>query len=149
MKPLNSKEIRHLKGLLKEQYGYEEDLSYVFLKKEDNIFLVNKDVERIDLSKLRLNTVGFYFGELRHDKLRLSRDGAQMIGPHAKINVFAIDKEQVKAYYRGEDIPHPDAENGVFVILKYGDDYIACGRCKAGVVQNFLSKTYRTESVIV
>ena len=89
---LNSKSVREILKLLQQQWGYEEKLECGLLQKENDIFLVTKDVDKIDLGALNVNSIGLYFGEIRHEKLRLSIEGSQIIGKQAKKNVIFEDK---------------------------------------------------------
>ena len=84
---LNSKAIKQITSLLKLQWGYTEKLDCGFLSKGNDIFLVTKDVDKINLNHIRINSLGLYFGEVRNDTLRLSIEGSQIIGKKASNDI--------------------------------------------------------------
>ncbi|MBI2664256.1 hypothetical protein HYX10_02840 [Candidatus Woesearchaeota archaeon] len=101
---LNSKRIKEIARMLQEQWGYTDAIESGFLQKDNDVFLITKDIGAIDLRKLNINTLGLYFAELRHNALRLSIEGSQIIGPKAAKNVAELNDEQIKQWLKGEDI---------------------------------------------
>ena len=96
---LNKKEIQKVLDKLKKQFGFKGELNYAFLLSEKNkLYIVNKDIEKIDLSKLRVNSYGLYIAEVRDGKIRLSMDGSQVIGKEATKNVV----DAIKTIINGE-----------------------------------------------
>ena len=147
LKILNNKEIKKILKLLDNQFGFKEKLNYVFLmNKKNKIYLVNKDIERIDIDNLRIDALGLYFGEVNHGLLRLSIEGSQMIGKMAGKNIIELDKEDAELWSMGNDI---DKEFNVygFVILKYKKDFIGCGKYKGGKIFNYVPKERRLRVV--
>jgi len=52
LKILNSKEIKEILKLIEDQWNAKLKLNHAFLKNNKNrIFIVNKDISKIDLSK--------------------------------------------------------------------------------------------------
>jgi len=140
---LNKKDIKRILNKLKEQFEAEIDLDYAFLKnKDDKIFLVSKDLVKIDLSKLRIDRVGLYFCKIEKNGIRLSIEGSQLIGDKAKKNVVKLDKEQMKEWFSGEDIDIRGNFDG-FVIIKYEDDFLGSGRYSNNIVYNYVPKSRR------
>ena len=147
LKILNNKEIKKILKLLDNQFGFKEKLNYVFLvNKKNKIYLVNKDIERIDLDNLRIDALGLYFGEVNHGSLRLSIEGSQMIGKRARKNIVELDKEDAELWSMGNDI---DKEFNVygFVILKHKKNFIGCGKYKEGKIFNYVPKERRLRVV--
>jgi NOL1/NOP2/fmu family ribosome biogenesis protein len=140
---LPSKEVKFFRKYIKEQWGadFKEDLAFLMSAK-DRIYVANKDVGKIDLSKLRINTIGFYFGEYRKEKLRLSIEGSQLIGPLAKKNVVELKDDQVLPWLRGENVFF-DGNGEDFVLIKHNDDFIGSGRVSDLVIFNFVPKARR------
>ena len=94
LKILNNKEIKEIYGMIENQWGAKIKLDCGFLKNNKNrIFIVSKDIAKIDTSKLRLNSVGMYFCEIDDKGIRLSIEGSQIIGSKATKNVFAKDSD--------------------------------------------------------
>ncbi len=142
---LNSKAIKQIASLLNLQWGYEEKPDCGFLQKENDIFLVTKDIGKIDLGALNVNSLGLYFAELRHGQLRLSIEGSQIAGKKAKKNVAEIGGSQLRQWLAGEDIElaASNCENNSYAIIKHSNDFFGCGRIKDGKLINFVPKARR------
>lgn len=150
LKILNTREVKSIKEKLKEQFGISELGDYVFLlNNKGKLFFINKDLSRIEVDKLKVDKYGLYFGELRNEELRLSMQGAGLIGKKAKKNVVEISKEEIQDYFIGLDLDKDFGEGKKFVLLKYGDDIVGCAKYKEGKVLNFLPKINRTKDLIV
>lgn len=140
---LNSKEKKEFLKKIEEQWGTTIKGEYGFLKDaKGKIFIMNKDVSRIDDAKLRINSLGLYIAEWKKNLLRLSIEGSQLVGKNATKNIVEISKEEAQQWLMGEDIPKEGKEKG-FVILKNGNDFYGCGLLKEGVLQNYVGKNRR------
>ena len=147
LKILNTKEVKEITGLLKEEFGFEEKLNYVFLlNNRDRIYIINKDMTRINLENLRIDSMGLYFGELKNKTLRLSIEGSQIIGRGAKKNLIELDEKEMHEWLKGENL-HKKMEKSAFVILKHKDDILGCGRYKEGKIFNYVPKERRLRVV--
>ena len=143
IKILNSKEIKKVIELVSDQWECDIELDYVFLQNnKDRIFIVNKEISGLDLSKLRINSLGLYFGEINMTELRLSIEGSQIVGPHAKKNVLELSDEEARKWMKGEDLEKEIDAKG-FLIIKHGDDYLGCGKAKDKKIFNYVSKVRR------
>lgn len=141
LKILNKKEIKQILYSMEKQFGAKVKLDYGFLKKYNKIFLINKDISKIDLSKLRINSLGLYFCEI-FDGIRLSIEGSQIIGPKATKNVVEINEEQAKKWLKGEELEIEGDYSG-FVILKHNNDFLGNGKYKDGKILNYVAKERR------
>jgi len=143
LKILNRKEINKILDLIDNQWNCRVDLDYAFLQSEkDKIYLINKEVSRIDLSKLRINSMGLYFGTLSKGELRLTIEGTQLIGKFAKKNFVELNGEEVKLFFSGQDLDKKGEEKG-FVILKHKSDFLGCGKFINGKLLNYTPKVRR------
>ena len=139
-KVLPSKKIREIKRLVKDTWDYKGKLDYVFFTKERKIYIINKDIAKIDFEKLRINSIGLYFGELNErNQLRLSIEGSQIIGPKSAKNILELNNEQAKLWIKGADI-ESDCNIDNFVIIKNKNDFLGCGKPKNGKILNFVPK---------
>jgi NOL1/NOP2/fmu family ribosome biogenesis protein len=141
---LNKKEIKPILHQLEEQFGYTEELPYVFFKNNKNkVSIITKELSQIDMTKLRINSVGLYFCEIMDSgEIRLSIEASQIVGPCAKKNVVEINEESAKRWMYGQDI-EGDFDATGFVIVKSGTYYIGCGRYKDRKVSNHVPKNRR------
>ena len=144
LKILNKKEIKNILESIKNQWGCDFELDYAFLMNQKNrIFIANKEIFDIDLKKIRINSLGLYFGEQVNEKeFRLSIEGSQLIGPEATKNVVELSDSEARVWLKGEDLENETAKEG-FVILRNGDDYLGSGKVKENKILNYVPKTRR------
>ncbi len=137
---------------LNEHWGCEsqEVLSRfaVLRSTKDKIYLMSKDVEQVELSNKRLDSIGLYFADVHDDNIRLSMEGSQLLGPIATRNVIDITEQELKQWLRGEDLAKQGEWEGC-VIIKYGADFIGSGKYSNGTIYNFVPKTRRTKELLV
>ncbi|MBN4049232.1 hypothetical protein JYT91_01300 [archaeon AH-315-M20] len=143
LKILNNKEIKEIFKLIEKQWGAKLKLDYAFLQNQKNrVFLINKDISKIDLSKLRTNSMGMYFCEIDKIGIRLSIEGSQIVGPKAVKNIIEIDEKQTKQWLKGEDLEFKGNYSG-FVILKHNNYFLGTGKFKENKVLNYVGKSRR------
>ena len=149
LKFLNSKEVKEIFELIEEQWGAKLKLDYTFARNNKHrVFIINKDISKIDFSKLRINSVGMYFCDLENE-IRLSIEGSQIIGPKATKNIVEINESQVKQWLKGEDLKIEDKNDySGFLILKNGNDFLGTGKFKENKILNYVSKSRRINSLI-
>ncbi len=139
---LNKKQIKAILSLLEKKFGYKDKLDYVFLQnKEGKIFIINKELAKLDLSKLRINSIGLYFGKVEKGGLRLSIEGSQIIGNQAKKNIVEINSQQIKEWLTGQDLTISGYSG--FVLIKHSNDFLGCGKAKEDRILNFVPKARR------
>ena len=110
------------------------------------IFLISKDISKIDISRLRLNSVGMYFCEMDKHGLRLSIEGSQIVGSKAVRNVVELNDEEAKKWFTGSDIEKECRDSNGFVILKHKNDFIGNGKYSNGRILNYFPKTRRIKT---
>jgi len=143
LKILNRKEINKILKILDKQFGFKERLDYAFLLSEKNkIYIVNRDIEQIDLSKLRPNSYGLYFAEYKEDKIRLSIEGSQLIGLRSTKNIIEPDASQARQWLKGNDLDY-NGQLKDYVIIKHKNDFLGCGKIAPNRILNFVPKTRR------
>jgi len=146
LKPMVSKEVKELKKKILEQWGCSPELDYqLFISSKQKIYLINRDITRIDLSRLKINSVGLYFAELKGE-LRLSIEGSQLIGPEATKNIVEISEQQMKDWFLGKDLEDIEGDYSGFVILKHKNDFLGTGKFKDSTILNFVPKARRFTS---
>lgn len=148
IKILNSREVKKILALLKLSFGFEDKLGYCFLMNNKNkIYLINKDISKIDLDKIRVNSIGLYFAEIGKGGIRLSIEGSRLIGDDCSANILKITAEDAKVWLQGLDLEINLPEK-VFVIIKSGEDYLGCGKAVEGKILNFVPKNRRLKSIL-
>lgn len=130
LKALNSKEKKELLNKIKEEFECELKTDYFFfINPKNKIYISSNEISKIDLSKLKIDSLGLYFGELAKGMLRLSIEGSQLIGPIAKKNIVEINPGEMRDWLKGNDL-EIETDNQGFVILKYENDFLGCGKVK-------------------
>jgi len=144
LKILNSKEIKEIYNLIERQWGAKIKLDYGFLKSNKNrVFVISKDISKIDFSKLRLNSVGMYFCEIDNKGIRLSIEGSQIVGPKATKNIVELNEEETKKWFKGEDLEKECKNCSGFLIIKHKNDFLGTGKYSNGRILNYVSKSRR------
>ena len=146
LKILNKKETKRVLEILDKQWGFKDELDYVFLfSSKSKIYLINKDMSKVDVDKMRIDTLGMYFGEMKSGEIRLSIEGSQIIGKKAKKSVAKIHYNIARLWMRGYDIEYDGKEEG-FVLVKTGNDFLGCGKIKEGKILNHVPISRRIKS---
>ena len=144
LKILNSREIKEIYELIENQWGAKIKIDAGFLKNSKNrIFIINKDISKIDTSKLRINSAGMYFCEIDSRGIRLSIEGSQIIGHKAAKNVVELNEEEKIRWLKGEDLEKECSDCSGFVIIKHMNDFLGTGKYAHGKILNYVSKTRR------
>jgi len=143
LRVLERKDRKRFLEILKKQFGFKDKLDYVFLINNKNkVFIVNKEIAYIELSKIRINSIGLYIAEFRNNEVRPSIDGSQIIGPKAKKNIVELNEKEARSWLKGNDLEKEVGAEG-FVILKHDKDYLGSGKVKENRILNFVPKTRR------
>ncbi len=134
--------MKEITSLLSSQFGFGEwDKELMLVKRRDKLWVVQKKALEQDISNMRAELVGVYFGTLERSGLRLSIEGSQLVGPKSSENIVQIDGEQLHDWLRGFDL---DVEiSSVYVLLKHGTNFVGCGKRKGNQVMNTVPKSRR------
>lgn len=139
-----SRDLKQFCKKVKDQYGRVPELfdELAFVQGKEKFYVIGRDLDKIELKNLHINSIGLYIAEIKGGQLRLSIEGAQLVGPSATKNVCEISDEQLKQWFKGQDLKVEGDYSG-FVILKCGSDYVGSGKYKEGLVLNFVPKARR------
>lgn len=153
---LNTRQVKELNKRLFEQHGSDFGKEYfIVITGGEKIYLVNKEVAKINLEKLRVDKYGLYVANENKMGLRLTIEGAEIIGKNANKNVVDLDTKQTNSWMLGEDV-ELDSEQlskiedkEKFIIVKHKKDFLSSGKLKKGennkgnTLLNFVSKDRR------
>lgn len=140
---MNSKQVKEIRQMIEEQWGASISEDYLFLEKNGKLHITTREIERVDIERLRINSIGVYFGELANGELRLSIEGAQLVGETATKNILQLTQEDLIPWMNGEDLKRDFGELKGFVLIKHGEDFIGCGKVKGNQLLNFIPKVRR------
>ena len=97
LKILNNKEIKDIYKIIEKQWEAKIKLDCGFLSNNKNrIFIISKELSRIEISRLKLNSIGMYLCETDRQGMRLSIEGSQIVGPAAKRNTIELSDEKIE-----------------------------------------------------
>jgi NOL1/NOP2/fmu family ribosome biogenesis protein len=141
---MNSREKKELNQRIMQQWGCDFDKSLVWLMSNKyKLYLSCKDIELIDLSKIRVDRIGAYVATVDDKSVRLSIEGTQILGPKADKNVVELSEKEMNDWFHGKDIDKEVTDASGFIILKCGDDFIGSGKITNKGILNFVPKTRR------
>ncbi|MAF34983.1 hypothetical protein CMO91_04005 [Candidatus Woesearchaeota archaeon] len=141
--PLNRKQAKPILQQIEEHYGAKLDWMdryALILTDRHKLYLINRDIEKVELEKLNVSSVGLYVAEIGKG-VRLSIEGAQMVAKTATQNILELDEDQARAWLRGEDVPLQGTAG--FVLIKHNQDILGCGNLKEGLLLNYVPKNRR------
>jgi len=145
---LNNKEVRKILKEIEEHFGSKIKLDYAFLQNnEGKIFLISRKFGDISPKKLRINSLGLYFGKVEKSGIRLSIEGSQLV--KATKNVIELDEKQLRQWMLGKDIEVGKHDIEGYVVVKHKNDSFGCGAYKEGKLLNFVPKSRRLTSKII
>jgi len=150
---LNTREIKEVQQILREEFGAALEPEYAYLRNDkDKLFIISKDLARIEWKNLLIDKVGLYLGELHDHHFRLSKEGAQLFVRQAdkqKLkNVIALTMAEVQEYCKGKDLEKDLGPENRLVIIRYESDTLGCAQYKEGKILNFLPKIHRGEVIL-
>ncbi|MBN1646017.1 hypothetical protein JW868_03185 [Candidatus Woesearchaeota archaeon] len=151
-KILNSKQVKEVHSVLKAQFGFEGRIDGVFLENnKGRLYLVNRDFEDLPYEELNVDSIGLYIAARMPDGIRLTIEGAQIVGVQAKHNVLVLSEGQLHAWLKGEDLDLEEeagrgADNGYYIV-KHQEDFFGSTKVRDGRALNYLSKSRRLKVI--
>lgn len=154
---LNAKKTRDVEEFLEAQYGFTENVPYVFLlqTKTMKLLLLTEEAVNAPLNLLRVNSQGLYIAEVNEaqNNFRLSIDGTQIIGPNATKNVLELTQGEFDLWVRGNPLPVDESLTerltdlvGYIIIKNPQGDFFGVANQKDGELMNFIPKARRVQS---
>lgn len=143
---LKKKEVKQLLEILKSQFCFNKSLDFAFIMtQKEKVYVANKEVFEMDLSQLRLNSLGMYFCEFRNNEVRLSIEGSQIVGPKSSKNIIELDDKQAVDWMNGLDLHMETLEKyqKEFVLIRHNKDFLGSGKVIEDKILNFVPKIRR------
>lgn len=146
LKILNAKEKIKIEKYLQERFGINKIPGFLIKRGEERIFLFQGDLSPKHISELEdkipLERVGIYFAKIINNEPKLSLEGAQILKDQIKRNIFELNKEQAEKWMSGQELNIKTGKRG-FIILKYKEDLLGCGKASQEKITNFIPKSRR------
>ncbi|MEX0920681.1 MAG: hypothetical protein WDZ62_00240 [Candidatus Pacearchaeota archaeon] len=149
LKILNTREKTEIEEKLREQFGIEEIPGTLIKRGKERIFLYNGFLEKRDIKRLEklviIERAGIYFAKIvfgEDGEIRLSLEGTQILKDKIKRNVYNLNKKQAEEWMKGGELRIKTGRRG-FLVMKYGEDFLGCGKASAEKIGNFIPKNRR------
>lgn len=135
----------HVWDLLTKHYGIHKIPGYRFVRSgQKRIRLISEAALSLLSEVPYTGTTGLYIGEYSPRGVRLSMDGAQLLGHHASKQIARLTAKEADSWLQGESINYEDEQRG-YVIVVHGHDVLGCGNLSQGVLHNYVPKIRRTK----
>ncbi|MBU0461130.1 MAG: hypothetical protein KJ574_00945 [Nanoarchaeota archaeon] len=143
---LNTREKKDVINRINKQWGCDFKTDLVFLRStNDKIYLMTRDFADLDLTKLRIDSMGEYFATLTDTEIRLTIEGSEAIGPIATKNILELNHEDMRSWLKGNDLKLEDipADLHGFIIMKHKEDSLGTGKLKENTILSYIPKNRR------
>ena len=150
LKILNQNEKRQIERKLEEQFGIKKVQGQIIQRGAERLFLFQgsldeKQIKRIEY-KIPIERAGVYFAKIirekDQEKIRLSIEGTQILKDQITKNTFELNEEQLEQWMKGNELNIKTGKKE-FLIMKYKDNLLGCGKASAEKISNFIPKNRR------
>ena len=146
LKIFNSNEKQEIVNKLKKQFGIKNVQGIFVQRGVGRLFLFQGDFTKKQIQELErtipIERVGVYFGKEQGGQIRLSIDGVHILKNQITKNIFELNKEQVELWMKGNELEIQTGKRG-FLIMKYKNDFLGCGKASELKITNFIPKSRR------
>lgn len=149
-KILNQNEKKEIENKLKEQFGIKEIQGMLVKRGEERIFIYQgnfneKEIRKIEDIRIPIERLGIYFAKIINNELRLSIEGVHILKDQITKNIFELNEQQAEEWMMGQDLEIKTGKKG-FLIIKYKEDFLGCGKASELKIGNFVPKSRRLKS---
>jgi NOL1/NOP2/fmu family ribosome biogenesis protein len=147
IKILHTHGKKEIENKLKAQFGINEIPGILLKRGAERIFLyqgkfTKHEIKKLDYMKINVERIGVYFCKFQNDEIRLSIEGTQILKDQITKNIFELNKEQAEQWMKGNELNIDSGFKG-FVIMKYKEDLLGCGKASVNKITNFIPKNRR------
>nr|MDO8079581.1 hypothetical protein [Candidatus Freyarchaeota archaeon] len=127
--------------MIEEQFGAK--INFKLQEAGKRKVYAYREYTNLEKQPIEIIHYGVYFGKLDEGgEIRLSIEGSQLIGKKAKKNIIEIDHDKAVKWMKGENLKVESKAQG-YVILKWKNYYLGCGKLKNGTIKNYVPKDRR------
>lgn len=147
---LNQQDKKEVEKNLNEQFGISKIPGILLKRSEDRLFFFSGDLTENQIKKLEasvpIERLGIYFAKIIGNDIKLSIEGTHILKDQIKKNIFELKNEQqLKEWMQGQDLQIKTGKHG-FLIMKYKDDFLGCGKASEEKIGNFIPKSRRLKN---
>jgi len=153
LKFFNKSEKEKLLGQLEEQFGITEIPWKIAHLGKERIVLFSGDLSENEIFKIddiaRIEGVGIYFAKIdeKTGDIRLSIEGTQILKKQINKGIFEMNEKQKDDWIKGRELNISTGKKQ-FLVMKYKEDFLGCGKASAEKITNFIPKTRRLREKI-
>ena len=149
LKIFSKKEKENIIEKLKQQFGITK-VNGIFVKKgTERLFLFQGNITQKQIHNLEqiipIERVGIYFGKFQNSEVRLSIEGVHLLKNQITKNIFELNKEQTELWMKGNELEIQTGKKS-FLIMKYKNDFLGCGKASELKIGNFIPKSRRLKN---
>jgi NOL1/NOP2/fmu family ribosome biogenesis protein len=145
-KILNKNQTQEILDKLNTQFGIKEIPGLIFTLGGERLFLFTGTFTEKQIKQLGnlapIERLGVYFAKEERDEIRLSIEGTQIFKDQITKNIFELTESQVEEWMMGRELNLKPEQKG-FVVMKYQDNFLGCGKASAEKIGNFIPKNRR------
>lgn len=146
LKILNENEKQEIVNKLNKQFGIKKVPGLILRKGAERLFLFKGSFNGKQIKKLKdaipVDKVGIYFAKIIKNEIRLSIEGVYLLKDEIKENIFQLTKQQAEKWIKGQELNIKPGKKG-FLVIKYKDDFLGCGKASENKITNFMPKSRR------
>jgi len=146
LKIFSEREKKEIEAKLENQFGIEKIQGIINAKGREKLFLFQGSLDEGEIKKLSeiipIERVGIYFAKIINDELKLSLDGTNILKDQINKNIFELNDKQAETWMKGQQLDVKTGKKG-FLIMKYKDDFLGCGKASENKISNFIPKSRR------
>ena len=149
LKILNQKEKQEIENKLNNRFGVSKISGILVKKGEERLFLFGGDFDIKQIKKLEetvpIERAGVYFAKIIKGEIRLSIEGIFLFKSQINKNIFQLTEQQFEQWMMGQELNIKTEKKG-FLVMKYKDDFLGCGKASAEKISNYVPKSRRLKN---
>lgn len=149
IKILNKNEKAEIERKLNNQFGIKNIPGILLRKGREKLFLFSGSFNEGEIKELEraivVERVGVYLAKIVDHEIRLSIEATQILQEQIKKNIFELDEKQTEEWMMGRELQIKTGKRG-FLIMKYKDDFLGCGKASENKIGNFIPKMRRLKN---
>ena len=147
LKILNKNEKQEIEKKLNNQFGIENIPGIILRWGKEKLFLFSGSFNKHEIKNIEervpIERIGVYFAKIvNNDEIRLSIEGTQILKEQIKKNIFELNEKLSEEWMMGRELLIKTGKKG-FLIMKYKDNFLGCGKASENKIGNFIPKNRR------
>ncbi len=132
---------------LRVQFGIERLDGLIVARGTERLFLYQGDLSPKDISdlenmRMNIERCGIYFAKIHRGDVRLSIEGVYALKDQIKLNIYDLTESEAQKWMEGSELNVSCGMRG-FVVMKYKNYFLGCGKASAEKIGNFVPKNRR------